>query len=192
MALPSNFKPKQGESKYTMTGLQSGETVKIRVLSDFIVGNQVWSGDGENRKPLRKPENESVPLSMVGVDKWGNPERIRQFIAAKVWNYETNQVEIFETTKATIIAEIFKYEQDEDYGDSKQYDLKISKSGQGMDTKYSVIASPPKPLDKTIAQQAQSVAVNLNNLFAGTDPFAAESDENEPVDSEDLANQVPF
>lgn len=175
-----------------MTGLQSGETAKIRVLSDFIVGNMVWSGEGESRKPLRKPENESIPLSMVGVDKYGNPERIRQFIAAKVWNYDKNQVEVFETTKATIISAIFKYEQDEDYGDSKQYDLKISKSGQGMDTEYSVIASPPKPLDKTIAQQAQSVAVSLNNLFSGTDPFAAESDENEPVDSEDLANQVPF
>lgn len=192
MALPKNFKPKQGESRYTMTGLQSGETVKIRVLSDFIVGSMVWAGEGESRKPLRKPDGEPIPVGAIGVDKWGNPERVRQFIAAKVWNYDRGRVEVFETTKTTVIGFIFKYESDDEYGDSKGYDLKISKTGQGMDTEYSVIASPPKEFDKKLQKEADAEFVGLEALFKGDDPFAQSVVVDEEITSEKIADDVPF
>lgn len=196
MALPKNFQPKVGESKYTMTGLQSGETVKIRVLSDFIAGRKVWSDDQEGRrKPNRFRDDQNIPVSAIGVDKYGNPERIRQFIAAKVWNYETKQVEVFETDKASIINQIFNYENDSDYGDSQSYDLKISKSGQGMDTEYSVIPAPPKPVEKAILVASRAEQVNLQALFDGKDPFnSTEHSEEESgvMTSDEVANDVPF
>lgn len=194
MALPNGFQPKSGQSKYTMTGLQSGQTVKVRVLSDFIAGRIVWSGNDETgRKPRRFKDSENIPTSAIGVDKYGQPERIRQFIAAKVWNYETEQVEVFETDKAMIIKQIFSYESDSDYGDSKTYDLKISKTGSGMETEYGVIAAPPKPVSDEIKKADKECPVNLEALYDGADPFDSTAVVKKAApSSEELAEDVPF
>lgn len=194
MALPSNFTPKAGNSRYTMSNLSSGETVKIRVMSDYITGKIVWSGHTqEEKKPFRVPEGVAIPTAKIGTNlRSGKPENIRQFVAAICWNYGTERLEIFETDKSTIIGQIFKFEQDEDYGDSKGYDLKISKSGQGMETEYSVVPSPPSKAKPEIVEALKSEPINLEALYTGDDPFNGENSDSAEHDSEDVASDVPF
>lgn len=184
MALPQNFTP-ESKGRYVMSSLNSGETVKIRILSDFISGRIVWSGHTkEEKKPFRVPDQTPVPVEKIGTNlRTGQPEKINQFIAAICWNYNTERMEIFETDKATILQAIYDYEMDADYGDSKEYSLKIKKTGQGMDTKYSVLPLK-EAVSKDILQAYKESKIDLTALYRGDDPFKSSND------SEDIAQDV--
>lgn len=56
---------------------------------------------------------------------------------------DENKVQIYEAP-ITVFRQIMDYATDKEYGDPQMYDLTISKSGSGLQTKYSVIASPKK------------------------------------------------
>lgn len=185
MALPQNFTPEQsGSNKYTLSGLKSGEKVKVRVLSDFITGKSVWGDKDGKRIITRRKIGETIPTGLIGWNQMtGKPERIKQFIAAIVWNYSTEQVEILETDKATIIGQIFDIEANEDWGDSRGFDLTISRSGEGMETKYSILPSN----QKAFKCPEDWSGVNLNALYDGTDPF---SDEPHFADSDQVADDA--
>lgn len=180
MALPSNFKQDGQKSQYTMNSLDDKGT-RIRFVSDFITGKFVW-GDGEDGKriPHHYKKGQNIFVGDIGTNKFtGEPESIKQFIAGVVWNYRTEQFEIFETNKSTVIGQIVEYEANDEYGDSKGYDLTLKKTGEKMDTKYSVIASPPKPVDSGIVEAYKKTSINLQALFDGKDPFNSET---EPVE----------
>lgn len=178
MAFPTSFKPKVGEgtSQYTLANLESGASVKLRVLSNIITGNSVWGEDVEgNRKCTRVRDGESMPVSAIGTNKFtGQPERVKQFIAAVVYNYDSKQLEILETDKATIIEQLYALENTEEYGDLKGYDIKIAKNGQKMDTTYSVIGLPPKSPNKDVLEAYNHSEIDLNKLYTGEDPFSSE------------------
>jgi hypothetical protein len=174
MGFPQDFTPKIG-GKYTMNNLESGQTVRFRVMTDFISGNVVWSdpAEGEEKgKPYRAPEGVEIPEDKVGTNRFGGGKNpIRQFIAAVVWNYDSGQFEIFETDKQSIISELWKYDQDEDYGSASSYDVKITKTGSGKTTRYEVKVSPPKDITKDILEAYNDVGINLKALLKNEDPF---------------------
>lgn len=186
MAFPKDFEPKAGgASLYTLSNLESGETLKLRIMSDFIVGNSVWGEDDEgNRRPNKFRIGVTIPTSVIGISKFNDlPESIKQFVAAVVWNYETERLEILETDKATIIEQLFTLEKTEEYGDIRGYDIKLSKEGQKMDTKYTVVPLPPKDPEKLVLEAYNALDVNLEALFDGADPFAGAT-------AEDIADDV--
>ncbi len=169
MALPQGFKQEAGNGRYTMGHLKTMKKVKIRVLSDFISGKCVWGEPDGKRVCTRRRAEESMPVGAIGYSEvYKRTEPIRQFIAAVVYNYTTDQVEVFETDKATIIGQIVEIESNEDWGDCKGYDISISKGGEGMETKYSVLPSPGK-FDK----QVEWKNIHVEVLFDGGDPFKA-------------------
>lgn len=176
MAFPEGFNLSKtggsGTSRYTMFHLRENGEVKIRVLSEFIAGQSVWGEPNGERICTRVRIGESIPTKAIGTNSFsGLPERIKDFVAAIVWNYDTEQLEIFETDKATIIEQIMNYEADSDYGDSRGYDLKLKKSGEKKETTYSVVALPPKDPDKTILEAYNKHSINLEALYDGEDPF---------------------
>lgn len=196
MAFPKTFQPEQGEqsNNYTLSHLESGSTVKLRVMSDFITGNSVWGENKEGKRVCTKTrDGENIPVGAIGTNKFtGMPERIKQFVASVVYNYDTKQLEILETDKATIIEQLYALENTEEYGDLKGYDIKIGKNGQKTDTTYSVIGLPPKAVDTTILTEYKKSDINLEKLFTNEDPFQAEQQVDEDLTSEDVANDVPF
>jgi len=181
MALPKDFKQEQTGGKYTLNKLKSGDKVKFRVLSDFIDGKSVWGDKDGKRVPTRVKLGQPIPTGAIGVNKFsGNPESIKQFIAAVVWNYQDEQIEIFETDKATIIGQIVAIEENDDWGDCKQYDLTVSKKGEGMDTEYNVL-----PSNKAVFKCPEDPkSVNLQALYSNEDPFA------QVEDTEDVAQDA--
>lgn len=198
--LPMNFEPDKGSGgKYVLNKLESGGKIKIRMLSDFITGRCVW-GDGPDgkRAVYRVKPGEPIPASKIGVSKFsGKPERIKQFIAAIAYNYESKQVEIFECDKAKLVSQIFALEASEDWGDSREYDITLSKTGTGTDTTYSALPSNKAPMKEKV----DFSKVNLEALYTpnGGDPFnpidVEEKVEDQIVDSEEsdeVASDVPF
>jgi hypothetical protein len=131
-------------------------------MTDFVVGKSVWK-DGE---VTRVRDSEEMPVSAIGIDKNTNsPSKVKQFLACVVYNYDSEQFEIFETDKATIIKSLWEYDQDPDYGDAQTYDVKVGKTGSGMKTKYSCVAAPPKPVSKEIKDQQELSYEDLDKMM---------------------------
>lgn len=177
----------KSESKYMK--LKDGDNL-IRILGAVTMGWLDW----EDRKPIRTPYAgmESKPKAL-------NPKKpVKHFWAFPVWNYQAEigknsegkevyigKIQILEVTQATIQDAIYNYHLDADFGDPTGYDIKITRSGQDLETKYAVVAKPPKAVTSEIAELWKNTKVDCKKLLTNEDPF--EVDEKE-ID----ADNIPF
>jgi len=134
---------------------------KFRILSKPIVGWLDW----KDKKPYRfgmknKPEK---PMEAGST--------IKHFWAFIVWNYNEQAVQILELTQAGIQKTIGELSKDEDWGAPFEYDIKVSRKGDGLETEYSVTPSPKKPLSEEIKKAALEKPCNLEALYTGSDPW---------------------
>ena len=65
------------------------------------------------------------------------------------------------------------YDNREDWGDIKKYEINIKKTTADM-TSYDVMALPPTDLSTEIAEAFAEADVDLELLFDGKDPFKKE------------------
>jgi hypothetical protein len=155
--------------------LQEGET-KIRITASPLVGWEDW----KDNKPVRT-EEEQKPL---GTGDDGKVRIPKHFRAMPVYDYADGEIKILSVTQKAIMNTILDYMNTEEYGSPLGYDLKITKTGKGMETKYAVVALPPKELSKEIKAKIDSVKVNLPALWDNGDPFE--------VVGEDIEDILPF
>lgn len=158
--LPQGYEaPKSQGQNYVK--LEKGEN-KIRILSKPIIGWLDW----KDNKPLRFPMNEK-PTKPIDPDK-----PIKHFWAFVVWSYNTNSIAIMEITQATIQHAIQALSKDQDWGNPFRYDIKIIKSGEKLDTEYTVNPVPHKPVTAEVQNAFMLKGeIKLTNLFSGGDPF---------------------
>lgn len=166
--LPEGYEVPQSVSNYMKP--KAGEN-KVRILASPIMGYLGWieqlDEDGkEVRKPIRVRENEGFPPNLEVKDG-------KYFWALPVWNYAENRVQILELTQKTIIQSITNYAKDPDFGHPSGYDVVITRRGEKLNTEYSVIAKPPKPLGADIEAEWKAIrpTFDLTRLFDGGDPF---------------------
>lgn len=159
--LPTDYKIPKSASGYMKfdDGINS-----FRVLSPAIVGFVYFTKDN---KPVRSKEAfDEIPDDMKDGGK------IKAFWAFCVWNYQLKQIQILEVTQKSIMTAIKALVDNPKWGDPKMYDIAVTKSGQNLDTEYSVQGEPPigEPSDEI--KTAYSVKyVNLEALYLGLDPF---------------------
>lgn len=140
----------------------------IRILSSAVVGYEYWN---INNKPVRSKTPIEEPQD-IKLDKEGKPTKVKHFWAFVVWNYDTKNVEILQLTQSTVQSAITNLVKDEDWGDPKQYDIKITRTGEGFDTEYTVSPKPAKPISDEILKKYNDKKINLEALFTGENPFA--------------------
>jgi hypothetical protein len=178
MSNTDNFLPDdyiQPESGGSYMKLQDGEN-KIRILSKPIVGWLDW----KDKKPYRFHMNAKPEKPM---DK--NP--IKHFWAFIVWNYNDQAVQILEITQQTIQSAINNLNKDSDWGSPFDYDIKITKKGKDLETKYSVIPGAKKPIEDDVKKAALDKPCYLDALYKGEDPWTVTKEQTE------LAfTQLPF
>lgn len=144
---------------------------RFRVLSSAIVGFETWNEDKEgNRKPTRFKMGEAIPVDKVGTDP-------KHFWAFVVWNYKDEKVQILEVTQKGIMKSIQNLTKDEDWGDPKQYDIVVTREGEGLETEYQVQPKPKKELDASITKFYKGLTINLEALFKAEDPFKSSEEE---------------
>lgn len=148
-------------------------TTHFRVLSQkALKGWEYWTADNKPKRLREKPT--SVPTD-IRINEDGKPERIRHFWAMAVWDYEASAVKILQITQSTIQKTIVALVQDRDFGHPTKYDLKVNRSGDGLETAYSVM-----PLHKPMPQEAidalDQAPIYLDALWFGADPFSPESE----------------
>jgi hypothetical protein len=158
--LPADYEAPKGESSYMK--LRNGEN-KFRILSKPIIGWLDW----KDNKPLRF-QMKNKPAKPIDPAK-----SIKHFWAFVVWDYADGKIKILEITQATIQSSIQSLNRDEDWGSPFDYDIKVIRKGEKLDTEYSVQPSPKKPLTDEVKQALLNATIDMDQLFSGGDPFAS-------------------
>lgn len=142
---------------------------RLRFIGAGITGYSSWTID---KKPIRWESKPATLPENLAPDFTGKIS-VKRFIAGLVYDYEDADFKILEITQRQLMDQLYKFVKDSDYGDPTGYDIKISKSGEGKDTTYTLVAAPPKPVGKEITEAYAEVTCNPRALFDGDDPFAA-------------------
>lgn len=163
--LPSNFSSNK-QSRYMK--FKDGAN-RFRALDDAVAGWEWWTSDKEgNRKPNRVEHLKDVPHEVRNAEN--RDDRAKQFIAFPVWNYDAQDIQVLEVTQIGIQMYLENIELNPDFGDPKGYDITVTRKGEGFDTEYSVVASPPKE-NKAVFEAYEKTPIRLEALFEGGDPF---------------------
>lgn len=160
-------KEASGNGRYINPSKLEGEK-RLRFVGSGITGFSAWTLD---KKPIRWEQKPEELPSNIAPDLGGKIS-VKRFIAGLVYDYDAQDFKILELTQRTLMDQLFKFMKDSDYGDPTGYDIKISKTGEGKSTEYTLVAAPPKPLAKDVATAYESVNCNLYALYDGDDPFA--------------------
>lgn len=165
--LPADYQPPESSSGGRYMKLVKGEN-KVRILTDAIVGWVYWSSDG---KPVRLKSRPAETPADVRRDDSGKPERIKHFWAMVIWDYKDESIKVFEITQATIQSQISSLYEDEDWGHPRGYDLKIIRSGEGIETEYNVNPGKSGLLPPAMVSVFEQSPINLMALYENSDPF---------------------
>jgi hypothetical protein len=153
----------------------------FRILDDPILGWEGWVETPDGKEPKRFPMDEKPE------DTSDFRDGIQHFWAMPVWNYDDEEIQILEITQATIQRAIKGYHADEDWGDPTEYDIKVTREGDGLETSYQVSPKPHSELSDEVQTAWEAADVNLDALFDGGDPFGAETaDESGELAEEDI------
>lgn len=175
--LPTGYKVPD-KSKQFMK-LMPGDN-KIRFLSSPIIGNVIFNSE---KKPVRKSlkDGEFTAAELVEINpkidaETGKPEAPKHFWIALIWDYDDGAPKVLDITQITIIKPLYNLANDEDWGDLRNFDVVINKTGFGKtDTEYSVTPKPAKPLTKEVQENLNKILaenlVNLNNVWHNEYPF---------------------
>ncbi len=164
--LPTDYKIPKAPSNYMR--FEEGLN-QIRILSSAIVGYEYFNTDN---KPVRSREPfEELPSDIKSGGK------IKPFWAFAVWNYNLKMVQVLEVTQKGIMQAIKSLVDNPKWGDPKKYDIAINRTGEGLDSEYTVQGEPPIA-DPTpeILNAYNAKVINLEALFDGSDPFAHKKD----------------
>lgn len=150
----------------------------MRVLSSAVVGYEYFT---EDNKVVRSKE---YPTTTPNIKNGGY---VKAFWAFVVWNYNAKKIQLLEVTQKSIMISIKSLVDNPKWGDPKMYDIGITRTGEGLETEYTVQGEPPiaEPA-KEIIEAYNNKQVNLEALFTNDDPFAMPGKPQETINIEDI------
>jgi len=179
--LPKDYKRPSTSGNYMK--LEKGEN-RMRILSNAVTGYVCWASNPEKEMdnyPFRFKDFKSIDAEVLARGK--TP---KHFWAMKVWDYKTKTVRVWEATQSTIQESIIGMSTSEDYGDPQGYDITISRTGEGLDTNYNVLPTPPKKVSDEVAKADKETPVNLSALYDGGNPFDEVAEKKDEITPEDI------
>ena len=169
--------------------IQSGSSVRFALLSDQPLEFFECWGEAEDGsvKPFRFAEDPSdADIKEEMGDAYSRrlnregtaPEGVKFAIAAPVYNFDTEAVQIMQLSQKSIIRELDGISQMEDYANLLEHDFVLGKEGNGLNTEYSLRPVPRKKgSDKAIDgawAEAKDGGFEIGRLLTGENPFKAE------------------
>jgi len=156
--LPQDYVQPTGNMNYYK--FEDGEN-RFRILSKPIIGWLDW----DDKKPIRTRLSEGKPSPI------NSGKAVKHFWSFVVWDSKSDSIKIIEITQSTIQSSIGNLTKDEDWGSPFEYDIKVIKTGDGMETKYAVNPVPHKPISTHIITMVEEKPIDLQKMFDGEDPF---------------------
>ena len=161
--------------------LGDGESHRISIVSEEPLEYfTVWGESAEGqKKPFRFHEE---PTAQDITDELGDfvqrmnyegteVEKPKFAIAFFVFDHADSKIKVYEIGQKTLIKELDKLSNDEDYSDLHAWDMKITRTGLKMATEYSILPSPRKAgMDEKIQEAwsaAQEAGYDLTELMSG-------------------------
>jgi hypothetical protein len=151
-----------------LTKLQEDKEYKVRFIGEGITGFEAWTNQN---KPVRFEVLPDELPADIRVDEATGNQTAKFFMTGIVWDYESEMFRVFSITQKTVLEQLHKYMKDEDYGDPNGYDIVISKKGSGKDTKYSLLAKPPKPAPAAVKTGYAELGWDLKMLLQSRNPW---------------------
>ncbi len=157
--LPTDYQAPKTSNHYMK--FQEGEN-KFRIISAPILGWEDWA----DKKPIRYTMDNKPQKSI-------DPKKpVKHFWAMIVWNYASEEIQILQITQAGIRKSLEALCMDADWGAPYFYDIKVVKSGEGLETEYTLNPLPHKPLSPHVMELFHERKCNLEALFTNEDPFS--------------------
>ena len=169
--------------------IQSGSSVRFALLSDQPLEFFECWGEAEDGsvKPFRFAEDPSdADIKEEMGDAYSRrlnregtaPEGVKFAIAAPVYNFDTEGVQIMQLSQKSIIRELDGISQMEDYANLLEHDFVLGKEGNGLNTEYSLRPVPRKKgSEKAIGgawSEAKESGFDIGRLLTGENPFKAD------------------
>lgn len=86
-----------------------------------------------------------------------NNTRLSTRYAWVVWNQDKQMAQVLQQS-ATFFKQLAGFAQDDDYGDPMQYDIKVKRDGEGLETTYQITPSPKKePLPPAALEAVKNI-----------------------------------
>jgi hypothetical protein len=170
---------------------QAGEN-RFRILGSFtdetaIMGMEYWKTTAEGgRKPIRVAMGVQIPITELEENDRGELDMPKHFWALPIYNYQDGMLQILEITQKQVMNGIKDLAKNKVWGNPKDYDLVVTKTGEKLKTKYSVVANPKEPVSETIKEAQKATKINIVALFSGDDPFNT----NEDVNVDEVSNGI--
>ena len=175
--LPEGYKI-PSENKYMR--FQDGENT-FRILDSAVIGQEYWveKPGKDGRRPVRIKIDQSFTADDLQVNpKTGELDMPKHFWMFPVYNYNEKAVQLLELTQKSIMKFIKSLTKSKKWGDVKDYDITITKEGEGLETRYSVMPNPKEKLEKGVMQLYKDMEIRVEAIFDndgfGTDPFSKE------------------
>tara|TARA_R110000772_G_scaffold199489_1_gene310090 strand:- start:80 stop:577 length:498 start_codon:yes stop_codon:yes gene_type:complete len=160
--LPSDYEPPISNGSNYLK-LNKGENI-VRFIGKPIVGHVWWE----------KERGSDVPKRCRKFAEINNPDptnKAKHFWACCVWNYELKKIQIWEFTQRSIQEGVQNLIDDQDWGDPRNYDIKIIRSGESLETKYSVSPRLKSDIPEPAQFEFDIKDIKLEKLYTGDDPF---------------------
>lgn len=138
---------------------------RIRILSDAITGWSYWTNEN---KCIRSQEKFGATPDIRVKD--GKAERVKHFLMMSIWDYASGSVKLWEITQATIQRDLYNLD-NSDWGHPKNYDIVVTKQGEQLNTEYSVLPQPAKPLSQEMINAWAQQPINLEEVFVSGNPL---------------------
>ena len=159
--LPENTQDASRKSDYFK--FKDGDN-KIRILTSPIIWYEYFTSEN---KPLRSKEMFKETPDMKDGGK------VKQFRAFLVYNYDENQIQVMSITQASIKKQLTELTKDSDFWSPLEYDIKINKTGEKLDTEYQVKPLSKSPLAKEISEARFDLwEVDLTVLYTNWNPLS--------------------
>ena len=145
-----------------------GET-RLRCFGPAIKGFEGWTTDDKPVRWAMKPQE--LPENIRRRDDGKDP--LKPFMALLVWEYDSSSFKVLQMTQKTLITAFTTYALDKDnWGSYVDWDFKINREGEGLNTKYSFSPLPPKKVGEEAASAFAALTFDITKMFDGEDPFA--------------------
>lgn len=180
--LPVDYKVPTASGDYIKLP-KGAPTKKMRILTAPVLGYEYFNTQNKPVRSITMPA--SIPADL-GINKsTGQPNAINHFWAMVVWDYDDKKIAIWSITQKTIQTAIMNLFLDEDWGDARDFDIKVTRTDANDKVTYAVIPGNKKPITIDIHEVWENTPVNLQALFTGQNPFdknlvLADTLENEP------------
>jgi hypothetical protein len=192
-ALEDVAKDSKSESLYiSPSKLPEGKEHRFRVFGAGLTGYEGWiTNEAGKKKPVRypvRPELDELPAN-IAKNQDGTIQEPKRFLSALVWDYEHKKFGILQVTQRSILSDLSGLMADEeDFGDIHNYDIKITRTGSGLDTRYDTKGAQikPPPADATAAYEDPEFFCDLALLMDNLDPWDPKAKDKQAESPDDL------